>query len=164
MPTDTDAPSAPPMGSGARYNTGKPRFDLVPLHIIVDTLEGDTNVAESVALRTLRVLGGFQRRNVTAHTLVLAIEELGTDCWVECANVFAYGEQKYSTWNWAKGMAWSAVIGSCARHLLAMIMGDENDAESGLPHRGHVCCNLVMLITYEKTFPQGDDRAPEGFL
>lgn len=66
-------------------------------------------------------------------------------------------------WNWAKGMAWSVPIACAARHLMAMLAGEVLDAESKLPHRGHVFCNLVMLFTYASTFVEGDDR-PKGML
>lgn len=98
-------------GSGARYNAGKPAFELVPL---------------------------------------LALED--------CARVFGYGQQKYAPWNWAKGMPWSAPLGCLLRHLSAWQRGEDNDPESGLPHLGHAMANLVMLTTYARTYPQGDDR------
>jgi len=99
-------------GSGARFNTGKPSFDLIPLSALED-----------------------------------------------CAKVFDYGRRKYADWNWAKGMAWSIPLGSLLRHLAAWQRGEDIDTESGLPHLGHIHCNLVMLSTYARTFPEGDDRA-----
>jgi hypothetical protein len=98
-------------GSGARYNAGKPAFELVPL---------------------------------------VALED--------CAKVFDYGRQRYAPWDWAKGMPWSAPLGCLLRHLSAWQRGEDNDPESGLPHLGHVMANLVMLTTYARTYPQGDDR------
>lgn len=98
-------------GSGARYNDGKPAFDLVPL---------------------------------------VALED--------CAKVFEYGRRKYASWNWAKGMEWSIPLACILRHLSAWQRGEDNDHESGLPHLGHVMCNLVMLTTYARTYPEGDNR------
>lgn len=98
-------------GSGARFNDGKPAFDLVPLV----ALEG-------------------------------------------CAKVFEYGRRKYASWNWAKGMDWSIPYSCMLRHLAAWQRGEDNDPESGLPHLGHVMCNLVMLTTYARTYPEGDNR------
>lgn len=80
------------------------------------------------------------------------------DWWTDCALVFDYGRKKYAEWNWAKGMAWSIPLACAVRHLLAILRGEENDPESGLPHRGHVACNLVMLAQYEATYHEGDDR------
>lgn len=99
-------------GSGARYNAGKPAFELVPL---------------------------------------IAFEA--------CAQVFDYGRKKYAQpWNWAKGMPWSVPLGCLLRHISAWQAGENTDAESGLPHLAHAMANLVMLTTYARTFPQGDDR------
>lgn len=98
-------------GSGARYNAGKPAYELVPL---------------------------------------IAFEG--------CARVFDFGRAKYAPWNWAKGMAWSAPFGCLMRHLSAWQRGEDNDPESGLPHLDHAMANLVMLTTYARTYPQGDDR------
>ena len=100
-------------GSGARYNGGKTRYDLIPLS----------------ALKS-------------------------------CADVFAYGEKKYAAWNWAKGMNWSVPYACAVRHFEAWQRGEDIDPESGLPHIGHVMCNLIMLAHYEEHYPEGDDRPP----
>ena len=99
-------------GSGARFNGGKVRLDLIPLPGLIDA-----------------------------------------------AAVFEYGSKKYAPWNWAKGMAWSAVVGCKLRHLMAMQRGEEIDPESGLPHVGHLMCNALMLATYRHSFPEGNDFA-----
>ena len=61
-------------------------------------------------------------------------------------------------------MAWSIPLACATRHLIAMINGEEIDPESGLPHRGHVYCNICMLLTYAETFVEGDDRPIDGAL
>ena len=50
-----------------------------------------------------------------------------------------------------------------ARHIRAMLRGEYTDPESNLPHIGHVLCNIVMLLVYIETFPEGDDRPPPAF-
>ncbi len=79
------------------------------------------------------------------------------------ARVWEYGRRKYAAWNWAKGMAWSIPLACLLRHLAAWQRGEENDAESGLPHLAHAMCNLRMLVLYSKTFTAGDDR-PKKWL
>jgi len=74
------------------------------------------------------------------------------------ARVWAYGKKKYAAWNWAKGMDWSVPYACAMRHLSAWQRGEENDAESGLPHLAHAMCNLRMLTLYKDVFPAGDDR------
>ena len=151
-------------GSGARFNTGKPPLDLVPLRLLArsyDRLRGSSPGFGS-QIEALYRLADFQERG--AGSLLFIADLLGHEGWDECAQVFDYGKRKYAAFNWSKGMAWSVPLACAARHLLAMIRGEANDLESGLAHRGHVFANICMILTYEQTFPEGDDRAPAGYL
>lgn len=74
------------------------------------------------------------------------------------ARVFGYGAKKYAPRNWERGMKWTIPYECAMRHLLAWMDGEENDKESGLPHLEHAICNLAILIEYQKTYRQGDDR------
>lgn len=152
-------------GSGARYNTGKAPYELVPLTLLAEHYARQICYTDhaSIATLALRHMGSWQSRSA-ADGLQRAMASLGAGGWEECARVFDYGRIKYSEWNWAKGMRWSVPLACAARHLLAMINGDETDPESGLPHRGHVYCNITMLLTFEKTYPEGDDRPAAGLL
>lgn len=82
----------------------------------------------------------------------------------ECAKVFDYGRRKYSEWNWLKGQDWSHPYASLLRHLSAWHQGEDIDPESGLPHLGHAMCNMVMLSTFAKTYPQGDNRPNKKYF
>jgi hypothetical protein len=146
-------------GSGARFNGGKPDFSLVPLTMVADALNRD---GETVVL-ALHALGVFQQMHDGVY-LFDVLQLLGLDGWEECARVFEYGKRKYAAWNWAKGMPWSVPLACAARHLLAMIRGETTDPESGEPHRGHVFCNVVMLLQYTKTYTEGNDLPPRGML
>lgn len=149
-------------GSGARLNTGKAPLDLIPLWVIVESFGDATPNAQRNVIAALEAIGRFQCGGEASelHEAMLCIDY----DWTECARVFDYGRKKYAEWNWAKGMPWSVPIACAARHIVfGMLNGEENDPESGLPHRGHVMCNLVMLITYIKTYPEGDDR-PKGLI
>lgn len=148
-------------GSGARFNAGKPAFDLVPLRLVAASLRGAGQRQDAVD--ALACLGQWQERQ-DRERLYEALTLLGMGGWPECARVFDYGAKKYSGWNWARGMAWSIPLACAARHLLALIGGEANDPESGLPHRGHIFCNVAMLLTYETTYPEGDDRPAAGLL
>ena len=146
-------------GSGARYNTGKVAIELIPLRLIAEqfelvTAEDDPANAMIGALWNLAL---FQEGG-DAEYLRKAIELVGP-AWEECAPVFDYGRRKYSSWNWARGMAWSVPLACAARHLVfGMMAGEDLDPESKLPHRGHFLCNIVMLLTFIRTYPEGDDR------
>lgn len=149
-------------GSGARYNDGKAPLELIPLILIAQSYDlGDKRTPHHVPMReALRHLGRFQEGGGT-DALQMAIRALDFDgeAFDECARVFDYGRQKYAEWNWAKGMPWSVPTGCAARHALKVLAkGEMDDPESGLTHRGHFMCNLVMLLTYARTFPEGDDR------
>lgn len=151
-------------GSGARFNAGKPDLSLIPLAMIAEnysTFAGRPN--HNPAVNALGKLGDFQRTHETRH-LFAAISLLGTESWKDCARVFEYGKKKYAAWNWAKGMPWSVALACGARHLIAILDGEETDPESGLPHRGHVVCNIVMLLQYTKTYQEGNDLPPVGVL
>lgn len=139
-------------GSGARFNSGKPPVELIPVWIIADHF---TSGACAEAHRILHALGEWQRGQANAMEV---LAEFGGDWWSDCAAVFDYGRKKYAEWNWAKGMKWSVPLACAVRHCLAILRGEENDPESGLPHRGHVACNIVMLAQYESSYPEGDDR------
>lgn len=151
-------------GSGARYNAGKPPLELIPLGILAQAaarrLEAPPAGPRLAALAALNVLARFQVRLDGASPLYDVLDILGRR-WEDCAYVFDYGRKKYAAWNWAKGMPWSIPIGCAARHLLAMTRGEINDPESGLPHVGHVTCNIVMLLWYLDAYPEGDDRRVE---
>jgi hypothetical protein len=145
-------------GSGARYNAGKAPVELIPVWILAEWTAGCQPFAPSraEAQRILYALGQWQRDDAVSIGDVLA--EFTGDWTTDCARVFDYGRRKYTEWNWAKGMAWSIPLACAVRHLLAILRGEEKDPESGLPHRGHVACNLVMLAQYEQTYREGDDR------
>jgi len=160
-------------GSGARFNSGKPAMELLPIKDVAILLgghwlkySGQNTLPEE--LEALGLLGQFQMTGDDKF-LFTAMDVLGpwTETLVECAQVFDYGSRKYASWNWAKGMKWSVALACAVRHLLAMHRGEWIDPieekGSGLPHRGHVMCNLFMLTTYVRNFPEGNDL-PIGIL
>lgn len=164
-------------GSGARFNKGKPSVELIPLwipaatHLIASShaprpmVAGGALYSHELLREMLSQLSDFQTRQAEGKALLNILALLGMDVWKDCADVFDYGRRKYAEWNWAKGMSWSAVIGCAARHLLfGMMRSEVLDPESDLPHRGHLACNLVMLLTYIESFPEGDDRPPKEYF
>lgn len=144
-------------GSGARFNTGKAPMELIPLRVIAAYHRTAFVSEERLGMiAALDSLGRFQEGG-GVQCLVDALQALGNG-WAECADVFGYGRVKYAAWNWSKGMAWSVPLACAARHLQSMLAGESLDPESRHPHRGHVFCNVVMLYTFVRTFPEGDDR------
>ncbi len=143
-------------GSGARYNGGKPAMDLIPLHIVAASFAGLSDNDKACVYEALYNLGRFQ---ITSHQdyLDMAIRSL-RKFWPDAAKVFDYGRRKYAEWNWAKGMDWNIPVACAARHALKVLAEDELlDEESGESHIGHMLCNLVMLKTFAKSWPSGNN-------
>lgn len=72
----------------------------------------------------------------------------------------------YPMWNWAKGMPWLVPWACLVRHGAAWFCGEDFDNGpngSGKRHSAHMMCNLLMIIHYEQTFPEGDNRPKKWF-
>ena len=80
---------------------------------------------------------------------------------LQVAKVFTNGADKYGDNNWEKGMDWTNVIQSMARHFNAIRRGEDYDKESGLLHSAHVAANALMLTEYYYTHPEYDNRFPK---
>lgn len=149
-------------GSGARFNSGKTAFDLLPLATVVSLAGYDVRHWATCVLGRLAEWQGGDELSLDAACWIAANSAgKGLHGYSEAARVFDYGRRKYKDWNWAKGMRWSIPLGCAVRHLVAILDGELLDPESGLPHRGHVLCNLLMLLTYRYSFTDGDDRPVE---
>lgn len=159
------------LGSAARYNVGKVPLELIPLEIVAEYAARSRHVRSFQMSAqgheaALSMLGRFQMGRGDAdlddrELLLDAIWHLDADggATEDCARVFDYGRKKYAEWNWAKGQAWSVPIACAARHLVfGMMRGETLDPDSGLPHRGHFVCNIVMLLWFLDHYEAGDDR------
>jgi hypothetical protein len=62
-----------------------------------------------------------------------------------CAAAMTFGADKYGAHNYKGGIEWSRLYDANQRHLLAILDGEMNDPESGLPHIDHALANLAML-------------------
>jgi len=89
--------------------------------------------------------------------------------------VLTYGAIKYDDHNWAKCPKWSRYYGALLRHLIAILMGQENDSESGLPHQWHLNCNAAFLTEFQeagigendlpkRTYKNRDEAIAEAFV
>lgn len=76
----------------------------------------------------------------------------------ELAKVLTFGAKKYAPYNWAKGIAYSRILGAMLRHLLAFSRGQDKDPETGLSHIAHLMCNCQFLLHFEKYRTEFDDR------
>lgn len=77
--------------------------------------------------------------------------------WEE-AKVMGFGEKKYGTWNWSKGLSTLRLCSAAMRHILQFLMGEDNDSETGFSHLAHARCCMGMAIWMLKHKPGYDDR------
>lgn len=159
--------NSPERGSGARFNGGKVRLDYVPARVLADfyMITEPRTLTNSGMIELLNVIACFEERvggpelTLLARALNLTLPIVGgIERFRATADVFDFGAGKYAPWNWAKGMAWSIPLACIKRHAVKIIEGETNDEESGLDHRGHIGCNIVMLMHYVHNFREGDDR------
>jgi len=88
----------------------------------------------------------------------------------EIAKIYTAGAEKYTirdddgniisdgSNNWRNGLSWMDCIASTKRHIEKFIEGIDIDEETNTLHLGNACWNLMTIIDYYKSFPQGDDR------
>lgn len=150
-------------GSGARYNSGKPDYSLIVIEDMLPTLRDEFPSGQAIVFHVLDRLGHFQQTHERAY-LYDILDSVGLEAIEESTHVFAYGAKKYKQWNWIKGMNWSVPLACAVRHSLAILSGEDVDAESGRKHIGHVVCNVFMLIHYAKFYKEGNDLPPVEYF
>jgi len=164
------------MGTGARANGGKPRWELMPISQIARLVQYIDQADKFVPLandeQMLTQIGGFQAGEVSAFDLLLMSvfynwkkveESLDREVSMlesleNVIKVWEFGLFKYAPFNWATGMNWSVCIACMVRHTKDHIEGRVTDAESKELHSAHVVCNAMMLLHFDTYWKQGDDR------
>lgn len=101
---------------------------------------------------TNQVTGGQKGRKLARMDL------LPWDCLWQVAEVYGDGALKYEERNWERGYDWSLSIGAAGRHLGQFAAGENNDADSGLPHPAHATFHCLALLRFLREFPNLDDR------
>lgn len=74
------------------------------------------------------------------------------------AAVMTYGKTKYSAHNWRGGIVYSRLLAAALRHVFSYLGGESKDPETGLSHLAHAMCCLMMVLEFEETSPELDDR------
>lgn len=74
------------------------------------------------------------------------------------ADVMTFGKKKYSANNWRGGIVYSRLVGAALRHIFSWLGGESLDPETGKSHLAHASCCLMMLLEFETTRPDLDDR------
>lgn len=75
-----------------------------------------------------------------------------------CAEVLAFGADKYIRGNWQKGLSHTQIADSLLRHLTAYLSGEDKDKESNCLHVDHVLTNALFLAQMVRTHKELDDR------
>jgi hypothetical protein len=76
----------------------------------------------------------------------------------ELAKVLTFGQQKYSAWNWCKGIKTSRLVAAVLRHIFAYMRGEDRDPETGLHHIAHAMCCCMFIIGMPHYVSGQDDR------
>lgn len=74
------------------------------------------------------------------------------------SQVLTFGAKKYAAHNWRGGISYCRLLAAALRHIFAILMGEDNDPESGYPHVDHLGCCWMFLSNMMKTRPDLDDR------
>ncbi len=70
----------------------------------------------------------------------------------ELAKIYTMGKQKYGKDNWSihhDKFSKMRIFNACMRHLMAWLMGETRDPESGLHHLAHASWNCFTLIHFD---------------
>jgi hypothetical protein len=160
-------------GSGARANSNKPDWSLMPLDQITFLMEKNPSydlhnrVYKPDCTGMLQMLADIQSLANT-HSIEKALyysvlltmqnnQKTFIEVMEEVIAVWEMGKKKYAPFNWMKGMPWSVPLACSVRHLLKMWKGVSTDQESGRLHGAHLICNLMMLCHYVDYYPEGND-------
>lgn len=78
------------------------------------------------------------------------------------ARLYGRGAEKYDDHNWRKGYDWSLSFAALQRHAWQFWNGEDNDAETGLPHMASVAFHALALIEFMETHRDFDNRPTRG--
>lgn len=120
----------------------------------VEREQAEMKAGKQIITPKSKVDGGGMRFNSDKAEL----HQVPTSAVLAIAKVLMYGAQKYEKGNFRRGMKWTTPYDCLTRHMMQWLDGEELDAESGLPHLYHAIANVAMLIEFETTCPELDDR------
>jgi len=106
--------------------------------------------------------GECKGKSLMGNTLYDLLRLYGVE---RLCNWLTLGAEKYSRFNWSKGMNFSRVVDSLLRHLRAIVDHDYSE-----DHPAACCCNAMFLYHYlmeikaGRMDPKWDDRFEFNFL
>jgi len=147
------------LGSGARYNDGKPDYSLI-LYKFLPVMSWMDHEFFAF-MHEYQLTGEIEPlKNAYQYLLNFAYCKVDEEYMDSVVRVWEAGREKYNAFNWTKGMAWSIPVACAARHYMAMSLHDNpraRDDETGEYHVAHMLCNLQMSLHYHEHFPQGNN-------
>ena len=170
----------------ARFNSGKTEYTYIDFRLFEDMEDGVDNINDWHSnlsdyyweiIYTLSAISfddsvEFQLKRLQAlsYQLSLLIQGITLNkidatynlrAFDSMAKVLMFGGEKYERNNWMKPSPNKlSAADSLYRHVLAMINGEMDDSDSGLPHIGHIMCN-VMFLTYHLTLKEDGEVAKD---
>lgn len=82
---------------------------------------------------------------------------------IRFAQAMTDGARKYGPYNWrTKRVRLTVYVSAIERHLAALLDGEDNAADSGVDHLGHIGACCAILIDARETGNLIDDRPPPG--
>jgi hypothetical protein len=76
----------------------------------------------------------------------------------QVAELYGRGAAKYEDRNWERGYDWSLSFAALQRHSWAFWSGEDNDAETGMPHMASVAFHALALLEFMERHRDFDDR------
>lgn len=143
-----------------KFDQGKPQLGMVPYELVKvwTNLNSSTMVEVRYAVEALSRLGNGLERNLVNLALkssaVFIIRSFPDrddgykDALVATSRAMELGKVKYGRNNWQIGMQWSRLVDAAMRHLIAFLVGEVTDPESGADHRGHALFCVSALLHY----------------
>src|ERR1700676_3987996 len=77
---------------------------------------------------------------------------------IKIAEIMTFGKKKYSRDNWRGGIVYTRLLAAALRHIFSYLRGEAKDPETGKSHIAHASCCLMMLLEFEETRADLDDR------
>lgn len=161
-----------PTMSGARYNTGKPKYSyLLDFSAAAASNLLSLQPKTTLAFNCMHTL--FKQEVFEVSTLNIAYYALydlipeehrqGAEGFISLAEginrVGVKGAVKYAPRNWQKGLSVRDCFDCAVRHLLKINNGVELDEESGEHHACHTAWNILASDWMIRNKPGFDDRA-----
>jgi len=130
---------------GKRYNKGKIRYELISNIALKEIAEVYTKGAHKYT-----IYGDDDGNEINGSEIPFK-------------ESYKYNVIKDGADNWRNGFNWMDCIASTKRHIEKFIENIDYDEELNTLHLGNACWNLMTIIDFYKTYPQGDDR-PKRYL